>query len=224
MNKITSLKWQTRFRLGVSPDLFYPAYRVYYRVNAKKLTDSDRFVRENTGLVIEGFPRSANTSTVAHFQAFNPGVRVAHHHHVPAQISRAIELGIPALVLVRDPEEAISSFQCFEPDLPLETAIHGYCSFYKTLLPHAGNFSIAPFDRLFEDFDGIIDRVNRKFETRFSIGVPLPRRRTNREPKMPYLQALRQPEYRTAMDRAFELYETYSRIERQSRQKVYQTV
>ncbi|MEG3439775.1 hypothetical protein V0288_21790 [Pannus brasiliensis CCIBt3594] len=224
MNNLTDWKWRCRFSLGVSPRLFYPAYRVYYHLNPRKIHEIERFTRESTEIAIEGFPRSANTSTVGHFQTFNPRVRIAHHHHVPAQVIRAVELGIPAIVLIRPPEEAISSLKCLEPKLPLETVIEGYRSFYETLLPYSENYVIAPFDRLFTDFDGIIDRVNRKFETRFSIGAPLPRLQTFREAKFPYLHSLQRKRYRAMMRSTRELYQTYLALEQNNRPRILQRV
>jgi hypothetical protein len=209
MQTITDWKWQTRFMLGTSPSLFYPAYRTYYRLNSSKLNDSGEFTDEKTQIVIEGFPRSANSSTVAHFQAFNPQVAIAHHHHVPAQVIQGVPRKLPILVLIRRPADAIASFKCLQPGLSLTTAIKGYNSFYQILLPYASNFVIASFDRLFEDFDRIIHSINQKFSRDFCPGIPLQRNQTNSIEKSYYLDCLRQPRYQLLMTRAFDLYQTY---------------
>jgi hypothetical protein len=220
MPKITDWKWQTRFMLGTSPSLFYPAYRTYYRLNTTKLSNSGEFTTKKTQIVIEGFPRSANSSTVAHFQSLNPQIAIAHHHHVPAQVIQGVNWRLPTLVLIRQPEDAIASFKCLQPGLSLTTAIKGYNRFYGTLLPYVSSFLIAPFDHLFEDFAQIIHRINQKFSCDFCPGIPLQRHQTNSIEKSYYLDYLRQPRYQLLMTRAFDLYQTYLILELQSHQNL----
>ena len=84
-----NLKNLLRNFLGKSPFLFYLIYSVY-PVKNKNL---DLLTNLNTQLVIEGFPRSANTFAVITFWHLQPKkVIVAHHQHVPAQIIRAVNL------------------------------------------------------------------------------------------------------------------------------------
>ncbi|MEW6059376.1 MAG: hypothetical protein AB1551_04425, partial [Actinomycetota bacterium] len=62
----------------------------------------------STDLVIEGYPRSANTLAVSAISAAQPGpIRIAHHLHAPGHVIAAIRRGVPVLVLVREPEEAV---------------------------------------------------------------------------------------------------------------------
>lgn len=220
MQRITDWKWQTRFILGTSPGLFYPAYRTYYQLNSGKLSDSGEFTDKKTQIVIEGFPRSANSSTVAHFQAFNPQVAIAHHHHVPAQVMQAVEWGLPTLLLIRRPEDAIASFKCLQPDLSLDTALKGYISFYANLLSYSAGFVIAPFDCLLEDFDRIIEQVNHKFNRDFCPGVPLARWQTGSAEKSYYRQCLEQPRYQQLMARCLDLYQSYLMLARPDNQTI----
>src|SRR5437773_3659904 len=65
----------------------------------------------DTEIVIEGFPRSATSFAVAAFRlAQDREVVVGHHVHSPAQVIEAVRRGVPAIVLVREPEEAALSF------------------------------------------------------------------------------------------------------------------
>jgi len=69
-----------------------------------------RAVDRATELVIEGFARSGNTFAVAAFSLAQPRpVRLAHHLHAPAQVLLAARMGIPCIVLVRDPVDAVAS-------------------------------------------------------------------------------------------------------------------
>src|SRR2546427_7470725 len=55
-----------------------------------------------TDILIEGFPRSANSFSVAAFRlAQGPPVEVAHHTHAPANAIAAFRRHIPALILIR---------------------------------------------------------------------------------------------------------------------------
>src|SRR5918999_5771267 len=65
----------------------------------------------DTEIVIEGFPRSANSFAVAAFaRAQGRKPKIAHHVHAPAQVIAAARAGIPAIVLIRNPEEAVLEY------------------------------------------------------------------------------------------------------------------
>src|SRR5437773_4880663 len=72
----------------------------------------------DTEIVIEGFPRSATSFAVAAFQmAQDHTVDIAHHTHSPSQVIEAVRRGIPTLLLVREPEDAILSHVVRRPEL-----------------------------------------------------------------------------------------------------------
>jgi|GEM_PF-1755712 len=78
----------------------------------RRLTGSlDRLcVTRKTDIVIEGFPRSANSTTVTVFRSWQrKKVRIAHHKHHAAQILRAVAWDIPAVALIREPRAAVIS-------------------------------------------------------------------------------------------------------------------
>jgi hypothetical protein len=61
-------------------------------------------IAPDTELVIEGYPRSANSTTVYGFLDRQPmPVKVAHHKHHAAQLLRAVERSVPAVMLIREP-------------------------------------------------------------------------------------------------------------------------
>ena len=55
-----------------------------------------------TDICIDGYPRSANSFTVRMFRKANPEAVIAHHTHSVANIKKAIECGIPVVVLIRN--------------------------------------------------------------------------------------------------------------------------
>jgi len=121
-------------------------------------------------LVIEGYPRSANTYAVAAFRvAQERDIRLAHHVHGPAQVLRAIKFGIPCLVIVREPVAAVASLLQRYPFLKINNALLNYVSFYKPLVALTDRFVLAGFEQAVSDFNQVISAINMKYNTHFSI-------------------------------------------------------
>ena len=148
------------------PWIFLPTVR--FRPDLQPTGDSRYWVSRNTEIVIEGYPRSANTFAVAAFQlAQGREVEIAHHLHGAAQIKRAARLGVPAVVLVREPSEAILSLMVRDPTASVRWAIHSYVRFYSNVVPHLDKIVIAPFATVTSDFGSIIRIVNARYGTAF---------------------------------------------------------
>lgn len=126
-------------------------------------------VHPDTDILIEGFPRSANSFAVAAFRlAQGRPVDVAHHTHAPGHVLAALRLGVPALVLIREPEESVLEFVIVRPDLTLRQALRGWVRFYAALLGRRSQFVVGPFPEVTSDFGAVIRRTNRKFGTGFN--------------------------------------------------------
>lgn len=158
-------------RLGVSfplrsffgryPLLFYSLYGL---VPKNRMLSVDR----DTQLVIEGFPRSANTFAVGAFRTAQPiKVRVAHHMHVPAQIIRAVRWEIPTIVLIRQPKDAVVSLAMYDPQISISQALKCYVSFYQTISFYRSEYVVASFEETTNDYSKIIQKINHKFNTKF---------------------------------------------------------
>ena len=151
--------------LGKYPLLFYSVYRL-------KQKNVPRFTSRETQIVIEGFPRSANTYSVLAFQyAQSKNVYVAHHHHVPAQIIRGVNYNIPTIVLIRNPRDSIASLIIYDNSISISQALKGYFSFYRSILPYRLGFVIAPFEKVISDYPNIIRQVNVKFNSSFNSSI-----------------------------------------------------
>jgi hypothetical protein len=123
----------------------------------------------DTEIVIESFPRCASSFAVAAFRlAQEPRAsRIAHHTHAPAQVIAAVRRGVPTLVLLREPEEAVLSHVVYTPGLTPEVSLRGYVRFHEPLLPHRGGFVVGLFEEVISDFGSVIERVNARFGTTF---------------------------------------------------------
>jgi hypothetical protein len=137
-------------------------------------------VREDTELVIEGYPRSANSTTTYGFLDRQPRlVKVAHHKHHAAQLLFAAKHNIPAVMLIRRPEQAILSNlalvleaqqrnpQTKKGTLTFSDVLSSWLAFYRAVEHHTDHFVIAPFEEVTQDIGSMIRQVNEKFGTDF---------------------------------------------------------
>lgn len=173
------VRHNTKTFLGSRPTLFFPIFR-------RRRAFDDLLVTETTDICIEGFPRSANSFAVGAFEhaQTNP-VTIAHHTHVPANAMRACKWGIPTIVLVRSPYDAIVSVVALKKESQLvedgvsEPAqlvsfrdwVRTWCEFYRTLnaFRNRDYLVVAPFSLVIHDMGHVIEQVNRHSETDFRL-------------------------------------------------------
>jgi hypothetical protein len=122
----------------------------------------------DTEVVIEGFPRSATSFAVAAFQlAQDRKVDIAHHTHSPAQVIEAVRRGIPTLLLIREPEDAILSHLVRRPDLTVGQGLRGYVRFHRPLIRYRRGFVVGTFEQAVTRFGDLMQEVNDTFGTSF---------------------------------------------------------
>ncbi len=161
-SSIDSIKQQVQLHAGKRPLSFYGllALRRKYHELA---------VNRATQLVIEGFPRSGNTFAVVAFrQAQQESISIASHLHAPAQVIRAARWKIPTLILIRNPADAVVSLVIRHPHISTTWALKSYISFYETIASYRHAYVTGLFDEVVEDFGAVVERINAKFNTRFS--------------------------------------------------------
>ena len=131
--------------------------------------------RPETAIVIEGFLRSGNTFSVAAFHIANgPEPHVGRHLHGAPHVLRAVRLGLPTVVLIRQPKDAVLSYLVRRPTLTPYDALVEYLDFYRTAWPARHGFVVAPFDRVTSDFGAVLGQVNERFGTSFQRYEPTP--------------------------------------------------
>jgi hypothetical protein len=79
----------------------------------------------------------------------------------------AVKWGVPALVLVRAPEDAILSVVIRNSRIDIGQAMKGYHRFYRPLLRMRDQFAGATFEEVISDFGRVVDQVNRRYGTEF---------------------------------------------------------
>lgn len=141
-----------------------------FALNAMQKHELRRLVQPGDDIVIDGYPRSANSfagHAFAHAQA-RPVV-FANHFHSPVQFLRARRLEIPAMLVLREPRAAALSWITFHDGaLNAEMALRFYVHFHRPLLKITNSFVVAPFDEVISDFGRSIDRLNARFGTHFA--------------------------------------------------------
>ena len=156
----------------------YPSLFLSQRKKLYGFIDQERMIDLKTEIVIEGFPGSANSFSVLAFKmSQNRDVNIAHHMHDPSQIIAAVKIGIPAIALIRLPEDAILSyivrFSSFADEQQVIELINNqlkkYIDFYQKILIYKQHLVIADFKTLTNSYESIIQQVNNKYNTSFKL-------------------------------------------------------
>lgn len=126
-------------------------------------------VDKDCEIVIEGFPRSANTYFVSYFEvAQNRSIKIAQHLHESYQIRYAEKNNIPCIVLIRDPLDAVSSAILRDPRASAQMLLKTYIRFYENIFDHRKKFIIAPFNVAITSPEKIIENLNAVYGTEFT--------------------------------------------------------
>ncbi len=150
---------RTRRVLGDSP-LFLP---VVLRLTP---TGTSRRLTDRTALVIEGFPRSANTFARHGIDvAQRSPLEVSSHVHTPSAVKAAVRRGTPCLVLVREPLPTLASLLVASPHVSARAALSEWCHHYDEIWPCRHGFVVATFDQVTTDLGAVVERVNERFDT-----------------------------------------------------------
>jgi hypothetical protein len=131
--------------------------------------------RDSTKIAIEAYPRSSNSFAVRLFKHANPQVKpneIAHHTHNISNIKQAVKWGIPALVIVREPVDAISSNMLALKDTSngmLEILAVKYVDFHQWVRDNMQDVVVARFEDITQGhFRKISEALNQHFGTNFS--------------------------------------------------------
>jgi hypothetical protein len=153
------LRFRLYFRVLATPGL-----SELYVVGRKPLRPS--LVTRQTDLVMDGFPRSANTYSRAAFDQVNRR-RVSSHQHSPRAVERGLRLGVPCIVLSRDPRDAVASLLQWMPGVRTASALRYYTYYYTRLMPLRHQLIVASFEQVKNDFGTVIRRCNDHFGSDF---------------------------------------------------------
>ena len=147
----------------------WPAYRCLRTV--LRSPRNHNLVSQASDLCIEGPAGSGNSFFVNGFAAINPEVRVAHHHHVAAQVKRAVSLGLPTIALLRKPADCVTSRSALNPRL-IGAMYRQWIRFFRAVEPIQDDLLIAPFETATQRPAEIVQLLNRRWGTIFRDDFP----------------------------------------------------
>jgi hypothetical protein len=166
-----SLKNKIKRILGRSPALYF----AYSKIAFGREVREECLFKPTTEIVIEGFPRSANTYSVVAFRsAQNSKIEVAHHIHSEAQILAAVKLLKPVVVLIRNPDDAVRSLMIRQSSNCPTDYFERYFDFYNLVSSILDDVVIAQFENVIADFGSIICEVNEKFDMNYRSFISSP--------------------------------------------------
>ena len=151
------------------PALYLPIARAKRALRLDVRDLQRQVINSRTELVIEGYTRCGTTFAVYALQLSQERpVWLAHHWHAPAQLIEAAHRKIPALLVIRRPEDAILSQLVREPNVTIHDALVAYSRFYECLLPYRHSFVVGEFEQVTHEFGPVIRKLNARFGTSFA--------------------------------------------------------
>ena len=157
----------------VLPNLVYAAKtlvaeRPIPTVASARVRRPEQILHRDTDLVIEGFPKSANTFVVRAFSMSQRPMKIAHHTHAPGQVIVACRRRIPVLVLVRRPVDAVARLALVRPEVSLALLLRGWCRFHRPLIPWLDRLVVGRFEVVTTDLGSVMRAMNDRLGTDFT--------------------------------------------------------
>ncbi len=160
--------------MDAAPELWKLTQQWRYR-NSGSLR---KFVTPDHQIVLEGFPRCGNSFAVRAFLHAN-GTRqnwsIATHAHRIAQVELAVKYGLPTVIFIREPREAISSLAALNErpadDLATRNFIiekmEYYARYHQRIWELHDRLIISRFETTVSRFGSVIEALNAKFDRTF---------------------------------------------------------
>jgi hypothetical protein len=127
-------------------------------------------VTPQTALVMDGFPRSGNSYARSAFLLANRNdVNISTHGHSHRFVQRGVSLGLPVIVLIREPRAAIASLLQYEPSASVSRLAAAYVRYYRHVIPLLDSVVIGQFDEVTTDFGAVLRRCNDRFGSTLAI-------------------------------------------------------
>lgn len=157
-------------RLGRLKIACSPLLSTGYYYFARDHDGSWRGLRPATELVVDAYPRCANSFFARRIIHAQQGtMQIAHHTHAAGILVTAVRRGIPTVTILREPRNAIVSFAVYLSSVcghaPTATwlAIKEYIAFHEVLIPIVNELAILSFEDVTHKFFDCIDAINQGF-------------------------------------------------------------
>lgn len=174
--QLLQLKFDVRALVAREPALALPHLLVVWWTQRKVHEHIDVLecrVGPHTEFVLDGFQGSGNSfATVAFKHSQTKRVVLAHHLHAPAQVIAGVRRGLPTLVTIREPRQAVLSLTSRWPYVGVVQALRSYVRYYEKIEPYLDAIVVSPFERTTKHLDDAIREVNHRYGTDFTPFLP----------------------------------------------------
>lgn len=142
---------------------------LYFSIVGRRESVKRLRAHRDSSLVVEAFPRSANTTSMfALYYAQGKSIKVGHHLHVPAHIVYAVKNNIPCLVIMRQPLDCIASLMVMRKGGNPKNLIKDYISFAQVVKENLDQVVVVDFQRVIAEGLGYaVGLVNERYNTSF---------------------------------------------------------
>lgn len=124
---------------------------------------SDLFPFVGTDILVDGFPRSANTFMLHALKWSNPEYRYASHMHSSGPLKYAAKKNIPILTLIREPRAAVVSL-VVRDNLDLERCLHWYYDYYNCVRDYRNALVLADFTSVTTNLSRVYSEISSSFD------------------------------------------------------------
>ncbi len=165
IRSFSNARWAATSWLKRTPTIYLPL------VSARRRPADGSLKRlgHGTELVIDAFPRCANTfATYAFIRSQPRPVDVVHHFHAPAIVRAASSRGIPVLTIIRDPGDTAASYLLYRRSSNVRQALRDYIDYYSAVEDCRQNVTVARFETVVTDFGAVVRALNLRANTSFS--------------------------------------------------------
>lgn len=116
-----------------------------------------------TDMVVEGFPRSANTyAWYALRRTLEPNLTVRGHTHAASNVLAAVKNSVPTMLIIRNPDDAVASLVQQAEGVSLEQAFRAYSRFHRACYSASEGIYLAQFEDVVQNFSNVVDDFYRQ--------------------------------------------------------------
>jgi len=165
---IDLLLYNVRFFIKRSPIIYLLKEQFCQNILGRQ---KHKLCGKGVDLCVEGYPSSGNSFAKNLLKELNSHITISSHFHSIANIKLAIKYGIPAIILIRSPEEAISSV-IVRNNYPELLAVLEYREFYQQVLDisRTHKLTIISFDDLSNQTAQSLHTISEATRIQFSYG------------------------------------------------------
>lgn len=155
---------------------------LYRQIQLRRYRDQPNYsqiISPDSDILIEGYPRSANSFGTKAFKFANgtDTYKIATHLHVYSQVILGIRYKVPTMVMIRHPYDCVISYAAMVSDLTsyeqfvkstdISWYLEDYIVFYKNLKPYEGQFLLASFKEVSTDYGKVMESLNDMYGVNF---------------------------------------------------------